>query len=114
MQPDETSEAGGTIRSLNDALRMLGLGGSVVMTPGVGALSEVDRSDVVAAIRAFDAFTQDNDPYGEHDCAAVAVGDLRVIWKIDYYDRTLSGHSLDAADTSVTVRILTIMLADEY
>ena len=66
------------------------------------------------AIAAFDAFTADNDPYGEHDFGAFEVGNDRLFWKIDYYDLSLTGHSPDAADPSVTTRVLTIMLAEEY
>ncbi|MBX8825823.1 DUF3768 domain-containing protein [Ochrobactrum sp. SFR4] len=33
---------------------------------------------------------------------------------MDYYDETLTQHSPDSADPNVTVRILTVMLADEY
>ena len=34
-------------------------------------------------------------------------------WKIDYYDQSLEFHSLDPADPSVTIRVLTIMRVDE-
>lgn len=37
-----------------------------------------------------------------------------MIFKIDYYNLNLSGHSPDAADPAVTRRVLTIMLAAEY
>jgi hypothetical protein len=33
---------------------------------------------------------------------------------IDYYDRELSMHSPDPADPSITQRVITIMLAEEY
>jgi len=36
------------------------------------------------------------------------------MFKIDYYDKDLNFHSPDPADPTVTERIITIMLADEY
>jgi hypothetical protein len=59
-------------------------------------------------------FTNDNDPYGEHDFGAFDVDGARLFWKIDYYDRSLSGGSPDPTDPAVTCRVLTIMLAWEY
>ena len=35
-------------------------------------------------------------------------------WKIDYYDLAMSQHSLDATNPEATIRVLTIMCADEY
>jgi uncharacterized protein DUF3768 len=37
-----------------------------------------------------------------------------IFFKIDYYDKPLAGHSPDPADSSVTERVITIMLAEEY
>jgi hypothetical protein len=65
-------------------------------------------------VARFDAFSPDNDPYREHDFGSVQVGEQTVFFKIDVYDLDLRCHSLDAADPSVTARVLTIMLAEEY
>ncbi len=85
-----------------------------MLTAGVAALPEVERDALIAAVRTFDTFDPDNDPYGEHDFGAVEVEDVRCFWKIDAYDRDLRFGSTDPADPAVTVRVLTIMLAEEY
>ena len=85
-----------------------------MVTSGVAALSETERTGVIAAVRTFTGFDADNDPYGEHDFGAVEIGEVRCFWKIDYYDRDLQFASPDPTDPAVTVRVLTIMLAEEY
>ena len=102
------------IRALNDHLRRTFTGGRVVMTSGVAALPAATQRAVIAAIRTFEAFSEDNDPWDEHDMAGVTVCDQRFFWKIDYYDRSLLYGSEDPADPSVTTRVLTIMLVEEY
>lgn len=109
-------------RALNDALRRTGCGGRTVVTAGVAALPSRTRAALLAAVRVFDHFDADNDPHGEHDFGAVAVesggvggdGAVRCFWKIDCYDRALTGASPDPADPAVTARVLTLMLAEEY
>jgi hypothetical protein len=102
------------IRALNDELRTTGHGGDIVITQGIHALPPAVILAVIAAVQSFSTFTPANDPHQEHDFGLLAVGDQRVMFKIDYYNLTLSGHSPDAADPAVTRRILTILLAEEY
>lgn len=102
------------IRNLNDALRRSFTGGRVVMTAGVGALPDRVRGEIITAVRAFDSFSADDDPYGEHDFGTVEVAGHRVFWKVDAYDRSLRLHSPDASDPAVTMRLLTVMLAEEW
>jgi len=102
------------IRALNDALRRWGRGGRIVITSGVEALGPEQITRILAALAAFANFSDDNDPYGEHDCAILHVDAVRVLFKIDYYDRSLTAHSSDASDPDVTVRVMTVMLANEY
>lgn len=102
------------IRKLNDALRKNHLGGQILVTASVDALGPERVAAVLEAVACFDNFSADNDPYGEHDCASLKVHGLRVIWKIDYYDTDLRYASPDPADASITRRIMTVMLAEEY
>jgi hypothetical protein len=102
------------IRMLNDELRKHLLGGGAVITAGAAALGAETVQRIVQAIATFDDFCNANDPYEEHDFGAFDFDSVRIIFKIDYYDKTLQFHSPDPADPSVTERIITIMLADEY
>lgn len=109
-----TSERLSRLRSLNDRLRVSGRGGIVQMTRGVACLPPSEVFAIFEGIAAFEDFTKDNDPWGEHDCAVQTIGGHRVIWKIDYFDRSRTFHSPDPSNPKVTVRILTVMLAEEY
>lgn len=102
------------IRELNDEFRTTGDGGRVLMSGALLALGEQWVREIVATVRGFDDFDEDNDPHGEHDCAAMTVGGVRVIWKIDYFDKRIEAGSPDPADPVSTTRILTVMLAEEY
>lgn len=102
------------IRALNDQLRTTGQGGQLVVTRGIAALSLPAKVAIFAAVQAFDQFNADNDPHGEHDFGLLEVGGNRIMFKIDYYDRSMIGHSPDASDPQVTRRVLTILLASEY
>jgi hypothetical protein len=116
------------IARLNDlARRAMGIACVVVATEGIRALSEADQSRLRELAETFDAFTPDNDPYGERDFGAIYQGldgvwsalrpanvAVTVFWKIDAYDRELRFGSEDPADPAVTRLVLTIMLASEY
>jgi hypothetical protein len=100
------------IRELNDQCRSTLTGCRVMITRGVMAL---DCTDVVlAAVRSDTTFNSDNDPYREHDFGSFTVVGERLFWKIDYYDSDMQMASLDPSDDTITVRVLTIMLAEEY
>ena len=102
------------IRELNDQLRRDHVGGRIVITRGIEALGPDGVRGVLTAVARFDDFTEDNDPWGEHDCAVLTVEGRRIIFKIDYFDRELRWHSPDASDPAVTERVLTVLLSEEY
>ena len=102
------------IAALNDRFRQTYWGGKVMTTSGVNELSDDTRAAVFAAVMHYDNFTEDNDPYGEHDFGSFRFQGETIFWKFDYYDTTMQMASLDPTDDTITVRVLTIMLADEY
>jgi hypothetical protein len=102
------------VRRLNDRLRRQHQGGRIVITSGVQALGPTFLEAALAAVAGFERFDADNDPHGEHDFGALTVEGQRLLWKVEYYDSTLSAGSPDPADPAVTTRVLTIMLAKEY
>ncbi|MCC2099426.1 MAG: DUF3768 domain-containing protein [Hyphomicrobiales bacterium] len=112
-----------TIAELNDRFRsQLGMPcfgnvvpGRIMFTRGIMELPPEAQIDIWMLVRNFDAFTEDNDPYGEHDFGSLdhpVAG--KVFWKIDYYDPSYTAGSEDPADPVKTRRVLTLMLAEEY
>ena len=102
------------LRALNDALRLERKGGYWRATSGIADLGYEAFAVIRVQIAAFDDFTFNNDPFGEHDFGKLKVGGRDIYWKIDYYDKTETYHSPDPADPAVTSRYLTVMLAEEY
>ena len=89
--------------------------GEVVVTQGIAALGPQQQAGIVKLVKEFDDFTEDNDPYGEHDFGALDVDGVgKIFWKIDYYDLSLEYGSEDPANPEITKRVLTIMFASEY
>ena len=104
------------IRALNDNLRQNISGGAAhaVMTAGVAALGAQAVARIVKTIETFDDFCHANDPHQERDFGSFKADGHTIFFKIDYYDRTMTMHSPDPADATVTERVITIMLAEEY
>jgi hypothetical protein len=102
------------IRALNDDLRQYLLGGLAVMTPGVASLGQLAVERIVQTIAVYDDFCHANDPHEEHDFGSFQADGETIFFKIDYFDKTRTYHSPDPSDPSVTERVITIMLADEY
>ena len=124
LQSERPTSGPREIARLNDLLRdtITSPGHNrVVMTVGIAELiGDVAlfrgfrrRAEVLRAVRDFDTFHPGIDPYGEHDMGMFEFESTRCFWKIDYYDLDLCAGSEDPADPSKTVRVLTIMRADE-
>ncbi len=96
------------IAELNNAFRRTTR--ELFLTPGVQALPDVEG--LVGAVRTFNQFTPDNDPYGEHDFGIIGWHTEQTYWKIDYYDQALQ-YWHDPLSPECR-RILTILLASEY
>jgi len=114
VDPNAFTSPVARIRELNDALRT-SFAGQVTATHGaLEGKSLAKKRELFRAVMTFDAFTEDNDPHGEHDCALFDFEGERYLWKIDYYDRALEYGSEDPSDPAQTTRVLTIMRANEY
>ena len=96
------------VAELNDAFRRSGFG--VTITPGVQAIT--DMPGLIEAVRRFDAFTESNDPYKEHDFGTIERHGQKVFWKIDYYDQALQ-YGEEPLSPKCR-RVMTVMLASEY
>ena len=79
-----------------------------------GPFSKTRTTFIVKSIAVYDDFCHANDPYEENDFGSFEVDGQTIFFKIDYLDKALASHSCDPADPSVTERVITIMLAEEY
>ena len=113
-EQDYIAEKTARICQHNDEFRTTGQGGLILITPGVQQLGVMHQANIMQAIRSFEAFTEDNDPWGEHDFGALDLAGQRLLWKIDCYDFGLEMGSPDPANPNATWRVMTVMLVNEY
>ena len=78
---------------------------------GNGALAILAQASIMKAIRHH-LFEQD--AHGERDFGQIEFRGERIWFKIDYYDYDLEYGSEDPSDASVTKRVMTIMLPEDY
>ena len=103
------------VAELNDQFRKTFTGGRLLLTIGFRSLPEDEQAEVLQKVRAFNDFTQDNDPYHEHDFGSVTSSrGTQVFWKIDLYDINDEFYSPQPDDPTQTNRVMTILLAEEY
>ncbi len=102
-----TVEVNNKVAKLNDEFRRKG-----VMNVTQGVFNLHDVHGLIQAVQDFGKFTEDNDPYSEHDFGSLEWKGKKIFWKIDYYDEYLK-YWCDPLDPDCN-RVLTIMLAEEY
>ena len=103
------------IADLNDKFRKnLVTAGRTYMTAGVNTKGPEFVSKALAKVIAFDDFNADNDPHSEHDFGSFELQGEKLFWKIDYYDLAAEFGSKDPTDPKKALRVLTVMLAEEY
>ena len=78
------------IRELNDAFRTTMIGGEVMITAGVDALSSDVKAMVIRRVATFSEFNADNDPHHEHDFGSFTLTGRKFFFKLDYYERRWS------------------------
>lgn len=109
-----------TIREQNDSFRKgmivggCSVPGTVVVTAGVHARGRDFETAAILAVATDTAFTEDNDPWGDHGFGAVEVNGDKLFWKIDLYDRAIEYGSDEPTDPDKTHRVLTILFPAEY
>ena len=104
-------EKSAKIALLNDNFRNTLEGGLVLVTKEFNELSDELKNSAVEKIREFSDFSEDNDPYFEHDIAIVRLVSLKKAFKfhIDYYDKADNNlGSKNPEDADKTLRVMTI------
>ncbi len=85
-----------------------------MLSTGVSALDLATKNVIIGLVKNFTDFNQDNDPHGEHDFGAVSQNEIKVFWKIDYYDSDYRYMSENPSDPKITNRVLTLLLVNEW
>ena len=90
--------------------------GAFFITRGIAELPETAQVAILARVRAFCEFGEDNDPWDERDFGAFTLKGLgKFFWKIDYYASSEMWEAAeDPGDPAKSFRVLTIMFADEW
>jgi len=110
MNTDESIKANAVkIAAINDEFRR-NMSGCMV-TKGVAKFAPF-MNEIFVMVREYTDFSEDNDPYGEHDFGSFVKFATKFFWKIDYYDENLEGYCDPLSDACR--RQLTIMTAEEY
>ena len=102
------------IAKLNDDFRKSFIGGEVLLSAGIAAMSSEDKANIISMVQNFNDFTPSNDVYGEHDFLSIDYKGNKIFAKIDYYDLNYEFMSENPANPDITNRVLTIMKVFEW
>jgi len=103
------------IAALNDQFRKGDTSlGQWVISRGVDALPDEQRRSLIQAVQSYNNFTQDSDPYGEHDFGLIHWEGTEYFWEIICYDKISRQLAAHPEDVNTTTRVLTLMKAEEY
>ena len=105
------------IAELNDKLRrnIFHSGkDKVVLTSGFFALPFDEQLRILIKVKEFKEFNKGNNPYGERDFGRIEHNGKDYFFKIDYYDNSMQYGSDNPADETITTRVITVMLSQEY
>jgi hypothetical protein len=86
--------------------------GKCVLTASIAAQEPLVLAHILYAVKTFDDFNEDNDPYKEHDFGKITIRGLDVFWKIDYFKDEKMTEGTD--DPLTSYQVMTIMIASEY
>jgi hypothetical protein len=104
-----------TITELNDRFRQHNLGhGQVRIAPMVEMMPIEQQEALLAMVRSFNDFNEDNDPWAEHDFGIIEFQGKEYFWKLDYYADDSYEYGAEDPSSPSTRRVLTIMHSSEY
>ena len=116
--PTDAPQTPAPLSAVNDAFRRAlghkaGLPGKFVMTAGIAALGDNVVYEVIRKVCAFDSFSEDNDPEGDHSFGAFEHDGVSIFWKIDYFADAACDYGAEDPGTRC-FRVLTVLRADEW
>jgi hypothetical protein len=89
--------------------------GRLLITRGIQAFPVKSQLDLIVKVMHYRDFTEDSDPYKEHDFGVLMHEGFKIFFKIDVYESSeMEYGSEDPLDPDKSYRVLTIMLASEY
>jgi hypothetical protein len=88
----------------------------ILSTRGIQALGSLVVQEILHQVLVFpdESFRESSDPHGDRDFIVVHHQGQKVWAKIDTFDLSMEWMSEDPADDALTVRVMTLMLPDEY